>query len=66
MSQQEKGGAVKQEREFGYFSKSIPLPQDVKQDAIKASYGKNVLSITLPRIVATTEQEKQAVKINIE
>ena len=37
------------ERSYGSFYRSIPLPVDVKEKQIKASYKKGVLEISLPK-----------------
>ena len=62
----EKGGVVTQEREFGYFSRSIPLPQDVTQAEITAACDSGVLSIALPRDAAAREKDTQVVKISVD
>lgn len=62
----EKGGVVTQEREFGYFSRSIPLPQDVTQAEITAACDSGVLSIALPRDAAAREKDTKVVKISVE
>jgi len=38
-----------QERRFGTFMRSIPLPESVDRDKISATYQDGVLSITLPK-----------------
>lgn len=37
------------ERRYGSFSRSIPLPTEVKSDKAKAEYKDGVLSITIPK-----------------
>lgn len=37
------------ERRYGSFSRSIPLPAEVKSDKAKAEYKDGVLSITIPK-----------------
>ncbi len=66
MNEQEKGGIVKQEREFGYFSRSIPLPQDAREGDIKAKYDQGVLLVTIPRTATGRGQVDQPVTIKID
>ena len=66
VSEQGKGGVVKEEREFGYFSRSIPLPQDARQGDIKAGYDKGVLVVTIPKAAGNNEQAKQPVDVKID
>ncbi|MGE4538723.1 MAG: Hsp20/alpha crystallin family protein [Desulfovibrio sp.] len=49
------------ERAYGSFSRSVPLPGKVKEDAAKARFDKGILTITLPLDAAET-----AKKITIE
>ncbi|GJE87938.1 Hsp20/alpha crystallin family protein [Phanerochaete sordida] len=44
----EHGWAVR-ERRFGKFSRSIPLPQGIKPEEIKAAMENGVLTVTFPR-----------------
>ncbi|KAI0752177.1 HSP20-like chaperone [Fomes fomentarius] len=44
----EKGYSVR-ERRFGKFSRSLPLPQGVKPEEIKASMSDGVLTVAFPR-----------------
>lgn len=37
------------ERSYGSFARSIPLPFEVDSDAVKASFSKGVLKVTLPK-----------------
>lgn len=37
------------ERAYGSFSRVVPLPGKVQEDAVKARFDKGVLTITLPR-----------------
>lgn len=46
----EKGkGAYRMERRYGSFYRALALPEDVKADAISASYTKGVLTVTIPK-----------------
>ncbi|RPD77017.1 HSP20-like chaperone [Lentinus tigrinus ALCF2SS1-7] len=57
----EKGYSVR-ERRFGKFSRSLPLPQGIKPDEIKASMAEGVLTVTFPR----TSPEQAPKKIAIQ
>jgi HSP20 family protein len=49
-NKEEKGGKYyRQERSFGYFSRVIPLPQDVKPETVAAKYDNGVLNITIDK-----------------
>ena len=43
------GGYYMMERSYGSFSRSIPLPFDVDEDAIEASFDKGVLKVQFPK-----------------
>ena len=47
------------ERSNGSFSRSIPLPAEVDESNIKASFKKGVLSITLPKTARAVEETKK-------
>ncbi|TCD66043.1 hypothetical protein EIP91_001899 [Steccherinum ochraceum] len=57
----ENGYAVR-ERRFGKFSRSIPLPQGVKNEDIQASLENGVLSVKFPK--STPEQAPKKIAIN--
>ncbi|TFK79789.1 HSP20-like chaperone, partial [Polyporus arcularius HHB13444] len=57
----EKGYSVR-ERRFGKFSRSIPLPQGIKPEEIKATMSEGVLTVTFPR--TTPELAPKKVKID--
>jgi len=42
--------AYRTERYYGSFSRTIPLPAEVKSDQAKAEYKDGILSITVPKI----------------
>ncbi|THH15872.1 hypothetical protein EW146_g4674 [Bondarzewia mesenterica] len=44
----EEGWAIR-ERRYGKFSRSVPLPQGIKPEEIKASMDNGVLTVTYPR-----------------
>ena len=47
------------ERSYGSFSRIIPLPFEVDEASIKASFKKGVLTITLPKTTKTVEETKK-------
>jgi len=46
---QEKG-VYRSERYYGYFQRVIPLPADVDQEAVEATFEKGVLRVRLPKL----------------
>jgi len=57
-----KEGYVVQERRYGKFSRTVPLPPGTKGDDIKASFDNGVLSVNFPK--STPEQEARRIAIN--
>ncbi|KAH9856433.1 HSP20-like chaperone [Lenzites betulinus] len=57
----EKGYSVR-ERRFGKFSRSLPLPQGVKPEEVKATMGDGVLTITFPRTTPELAPKKIAIQ----
>ncbi|VDC06853.1 unnamed protein product [Peniophora sp. CBMAI 1063] len=57
----EQDGYAVRERRFGKFSRSIPVPQGIKEEEIKASLDNGVLSVSFPR----TAPEAQPKKISV-
>jgi HSP20 family protein len=51
------------ERRYGRFERSFPLPPDVKRDAITAAFNDGVLSITLPRTGEAETAQRSTVQI---
>ena len=47
------------ERSYGAFQRSFSLPDGVDQDKIAASFGKGVLTITLPKTEKAREKQKK-------
>lgn len=47
------------ERSYGSFQRVLSLPEDVDQDAIKASFKDGVLSVTMPRKAMPKSDTKQ-------
>ncbi|THH21766.1 hypothetical protein EUX98_g8287 [Antrodiella citrinella] len=59
-SEHEESGYAVRERRFGKFSRSVPLPEGIKSDDIKAALEDGVLSVTFPK---TTEQAPKKIAI---
>ncbi|HHW02426.1 MAG TPA: Hsp20/alpha crystallin family protein [Thermoanaerobacterales bacterium] len=61
---EEKGeNYIHRERRRGSFSRTIPVPENVNGDAIKASFNNGVLQIILPKL---TPSKPQGRKIDID
>lgn len=48
-TESEEKGCYRIERSYGFFQRAIPLPEDVKLDAIEATMDKGVLSVRIPK-----------------
>jgi HSP20 family protein len=44
------GDYYRMERSYGEFRRTIPLPQEVDQDKVMATFSRGVLSVTLPKL----------------
>ncbi|OSC98328.1 HSP20-like chaperone [Trametes coccinea BRFM310] len=55
-------GYVVRERRYGRFSRSIPVPQGIKPEEIKANLENGVLTVTFPR----TSPEQAPKKITVQ
>ncbi|GJE93195.1 Hsp20/alpha crystallin family protein [Phanerochaete sordida] len=60
-SERDENGYAVRERRFGRFSRSIPLPQGIKPEEIKASLENGVLTVSFPK----TSPEQAPKKITI-
>lgn len=47
------------ERRYGAFHRSLPLPAGIDTDAIAASFANGVLTVTLPKLPDTKQQERK-------
>jgi HSP20 family protein len=56
-------GFIHQERHMGCFSRTIPMPNKIKSDQVKASFKDGVLTITAPIV---GEIKPKETKVNIE
>ena len=54
------------ERNFGSFERTLPLPENVKVEAVSAKYDQGVLTLTLPKKTPTPENKKEPIKIQIQ
>lgn len=45
---EEKDNVYREEREYGSFCRSVPLPKGVKADDVKATFDNGVLEVTVP------------------
>lgn len=50
------------ERSYGAFSRVIPLPSEVEQDKVEATFKKGILTVKMPR---TEKTLKESVKLAI-
>lgn len=61
---EEKGeNYIRRERRQGSFSRSIPIPEDVDSEKIKASFNRGVLQVILPK-VAPSRPRGRKIDIN--
>ena len=47
-TREEKDNFYREEREYGSFCRSVPLPKGVKADDVKATFANGVLEVTVP------------------
>jgi HSP20 family protein len=65
-SEESKGDKMyRQERSFGYFSRTIPLPKDAKPDSVQAKYDNGVLMVTIDKLAAAPKKEDSVKKIEV-
>ena len=63
-SQEDQGNKVyRQQRSFGYFSRSIMLPENVDPNAVQAKYDNGVLTVTVGK---KEEAQKKAASRKVE
>ncbi|MBS1989683.1 MAG: Hsp20/alpha crystallin family protein [Cyanobacteria bacterium SZAS LIN-3] len=60
--EQTEKGWYRMERQYGSFSRTIPLPCEVESEKAEAVYKNGVLSITLPKV---NPQESQGKKVTV-
>lgn len=54
------------ERRYGAFSRTLPLPENVKIDKMKARYENGVLTVTLPKVKPDSPEQGKTVNIPVE
>lgn len=59
------GQFYSKERNFGAFSRAIPLPPDAKSDGVVAEYKQGVLAVTIPREQKTAQDMESETKIKV-
>lgn len=52
-------GYYRSERRYGAFSRSIPLPEDVEADQVKANFRDGVLEVTMPKPQQESSQRRR-------
>ncbi len=63
--QNNKNQFFRRERSFGYFSRTVPLPEGVDENSISAEYKKGVLTIKITKKNNVDKKELKAKKISI-
>jgi HSP20 family protein len=62
-TKEEKDNVYREEREYGSFCRTIPLPKGVKADDVKASFNNGVLEVTVPLPPAAVEATAKKIAI---
>jgi len=57
-NERDENGYAVRERRYGKFSRSIPLPQGIKNEEIKASMDNGVLTVTFPKSAPQAAPQK--------
>ena len=60
---EEKDDYFREEREYGSFCRTVPLPKGVKADEVKASFANGVLEVTVPLPAAAIESKAKKIAI---
>jgi len=58
----EEGGYHRSERSYGRFYRTVPLPEGVKADEVKAKYNNGVLEVTIPMHERKENRRKIAIE----
>ncbi|KAI0327706.1 HSP20-like chaperone [Cubamyces sp. BRFM 1775] len=61
-SEKSENGYVVRERRYGRFARSLPVPEGVKPEEIKAAMDNGVLTVTFPRL--TPEQQPKKITVS--
>ncbi|KAI0368575.1 HSP20-like chaperone [Pilatotrama ljubarskyi] len=60
--EKQENGYVVRERRFGRFARSLPVPEGIKPEEIKAAMDNGVLTVTFPR--QTAEQQPKRITVS--
>jgi HSP20 family protein len=52
-------GVFRTERYYGYFHRTIPLPEEIDRDAVDADFKKGVLTVRLPKLLPEKPRGKK-------
>ena len=55
----EEGGVFRTERYYGYFQRTVPLPDDVDREKAEAEFNNGVLTVRLPKLEGGAAQTHQ-------
>ena len=58
-TKEEKDNVYREEREYGSFCRTVPLPKGVKADDVNATFNNGVLEVTVPLPPATAPNGKK-------
>ena len=64
-NEQNNANYYRQERSFGYFSQSLPLPPDASTSGISVNYKNGVLTIEIPKLAKAETPQGSATKIKV-
>lgn len=62
-TKEEKDNYYREEREYGSFCRTVPLPKGVKSEDVKATFTNGVLEVTVPLPVAVTEAQPKTIAV---
>jgi HSP20 family protein len=60
---EEKDNYYREEREYGSFCRTVPLPKGVKSDDVKATFTNGVLEVSVPLPAAAVEAKAKTIAI---
>ena len=62
-TKEEKDNVYREEREYGSFCRTVPLPKGVKADDVKATFDNGVLEVTVPLPAAAVAPAARTIPI---
>ena len=62
-SEEKKEGQYMQERSYGYFQRTIPIPQGADTNRAETTFDNGVLKVTLPKLEKSQEKEVKHLEI---